>query len=243
MALDPFIKVHALGENDNGAMDYVCELLTKIAIDLNVAVDIPQHTRKGPQTAGDSDAGRGASATRDAGRLFYTLTRMSEDEAKAFGVPAEQPRACTCGSISAKAQYRPAERSGATWFRLVGVPARQRRRRIYPAGDDVQTVERSGSAEDLDGVSGDAAQRGPERARGGPCPTGQRYTEAQPRAAARARLGGWCSGTAPTAPSRSAARSSSTWVKNGVLVSEDYDDPIERRPRKGLFVCDAKRPT
>ena len=68
------IKIDALGENDNGAMDDVCELLTKIAIDLNVAVDIPQHTKKGQQTAGDADAGRGASSTRDAGRLFYTLT-------------------------------------------------------------------------------------------------------------------------------------------------------------------------
>ena len=38
VALDPFIKLHALEENDNGAMDYVCDLLTKIAIDGNIAV-------------------------------------------------------------------------------------------------------------------------------------------------------------------------------------------------------------
>jgi hypothetical protein len=34
-----------------------------------------------------------------------------------------------------------------------------------------------------------------------------------------------------------------TWIKNGVLVAEDYDDPVERKPRKGLSVCDAKRPS
>jgi hypothetical protein len=82
-----FIKLHAVEENDNGAMDYVCDLLTKIA---NIAVDAPHHTKKGQQTAGDADAGRGASSARDAGRLLYTLTRMSEEEAKAFGIPAEQ---------------------------------------------------------------------------------------------------------------------------------------------------------
>ena len=77
-------------ENDNSAMDYVCDLLSKIAIDCNIAVDTPHHTKKGQQTAGDADAGRGASSQRDAGRLLYTLTRMSEDEAKAFGIPPEQ---------------------------------------------------------------------------------------------------------------------------------------------------------
>ena len=31
--------------------------------------------------------------------------------------------------------------------------------------------------------------------------------------------------------------------QNGEKRSEDYDDPIERKPRKGLSVCNAKRPT
>jgi len=123
VALDPFIKVHALGENDNGAMDYVCELLTKIAIDLNVAVDIPQHTKKGQQTAGDADAGRGAGATRDAGRLFYTLTRMTEEEAKQFGIPAEQ-RALYVRLDSSKVNIAPPS-GEATWVQAGRRRARQ----------------------------------------------------------------------------------------------------------------------
>jgi hypothetical protein len=237
VVLDPFIKVHALGENDNGAMDYVCELLTKIAIDLNVAVDIPQHTRKGPQTAGDSDAGRGASATRDAGRLFYTLTRMSEDEAKAFGVPAES-RALYVRLDSGKVNIAPPSEQ-ATWFKLVGVSLGNATE-DYPAGDDVQTVERWYPPETWSGVS--AAQLNAalsELAAG--LETGQRYTEGNKTVARSA----W-----PVVQRHCPDRNESqcreiikTWVKNGVLVSEDYDDPIERRPRKGLFVCDAKRPT
>ena len=91
--LDPFIKLHALEENDNGAMDFVCDLLVQLAIEYDIAVDAPHHTKKGQLTAGDADVGRGASAARDAGRLIYTLTRMSEDEANAFSITLEdRPR-------------------------------------------------------------------------------------------------------------------------------------------------------
>jgi hypothetical protein len=237
VALDPFIKVHALGENDNNAMDYVCELLTKIAIDLNVAVDIPQHTKKGLQTAGDADAGRGASATRDAGRLFYTLTRMTEDEAKQFGIPAEQ-RALYVRLDSSKVNIAPPS-SAATWFKLVGVRL-DNMTDDYPAGDEVQTVERWHPPETWGGVS--AAQLNAaltDIAEG--LPNGQRYTEGNkttPRSA-------WpvVQRHCPDRTEPQCREIIKTWVKNKVLSSEDYDDPKERKTVKGLFVCDAKRPT
>jgi RecA-family ATPase len=92
LGLDPFVKLHALEENDNGAMDFVCDLLVKLAIEFNIAVDVPHHTKKGQQIAGDADAGRGASSARDAGRLMYTLTRMTDAEGDSFGIPAEERR-------------------------------------------------------------------------------------------------------------------------------------------------------
>ena len=85
-----FVKRHALEENDNGAMDFVCDLLATLAIEYDVAIDAPHHAKKGQLTPGDANSGRGASATRDAGRLIYTLTTMSEDEAKAFGISPEE---------------------------------------------------------------------------------------------------------------------------------------------------------
>src|SRR5262249_57284621 len=78
ISLDPFIKLHAMEENDNGAMDFVCDLLVQLAIEHDIAVDAPHHTKKGQLTPGDADSGRGASAARDAGRLVYTLTRVPE---------------------------------------------------------------------------------------------------------------------------------------------------------------------
>src|SRR5262249_24225111 len=40
-SLDPFIKTHGLEENDSGDMDFVCDLLARMAIEFNIAVDSP----------------------------------------------------------------------------------------------------------------------------------------------------------------------------------------------------------
>lgn len=238
VALDPFIKVHALGENDNGAMDYVCELLTKIAIDLNVAVDIPQHTKKGLQTAGDADAGRGASSTRDAGRLFYTLTRMSEDEAKQFGIPAEH-RALYVRLDSSKVNIAPPS-DKATWFKLVGVPLGNATV-DYPAGDDVQTVERWHPPETWQNTTAAQLNAALTDIDAG-LTNGQRFSGAS---AAKGERAAW-SMVQRHAPDRTEPQCREiirTWIKNGVLLEQDYHDPITRKPHKGLTVCQEKRPT
>ena len=116
VSLDPFIKTHALAENDSGDMDFVCDLLAKFAIEFNIAVDSPHHVHKGAISPGDADAGRGSSGIRDAGRLVYTLTSMSEEEARMFGIPIDD-RASYVRLDSAKVNI--AARGGKpTWFRL-----------------------------------------------------------------------------------------------------------------------------
>src|SRR5262249_52327457 len=47
ISLDPFIKTHSLEENDNVDMDFVCDLLARLAVEFNVAVDSPHHVHKG----------------------------------------------------------------------------------------------------------------------------------------------------------------------------------------------------
>jgi RecA-family ATPase len=84
VGIDPTIRAHELNENLNKDMDFVCDLLAAISIELNIAVDLSMHARKGPREAGDSDAGRGAASVRDGGRLIQTLSAMAEEEAKAF---------------------------------------------------------------------------------------------------------------------------------------------------------------
>jgi AAA domain len=237
VSLDPFIKLHSLAENDNGAMDFVTDLLVQIAIDCQVGVDAPHHTKKGLQTAGDADAGRGASARRDAARLGYTLTRMTEEDAKAFGIPAEQ-RALYVRVDSGKVNIAPPSEK-ATWFKLVGVRLGNETS-DYPAGDNVQTVERWYPPETWGEVTATQLNAALTDIDAG-LANGQRYTEGNkttPRSA-------WpiVQHHCPDRTEPQCREIIRTWTKNGVLVSEDYDDPVERKPRKGLSVCHAKRPT
>ena len=110
-------------------MDFVCELLIDIAQSYNIAIDSPAHTHKGAIVAGDADARRGASAQRDAGRLDYTLTVMSEAEAEQFGIVPDE-RKIYMRLDKAKANIVRVMK--AAWFRLVSVPLGNATRALIP---------------------------------------------------------------------------------------------------------------
>src|SRR5262249_14164685 len=112
--------------------------LTDLATKLNIAIDAPHHVRKGQMEPGDADAGRGASAHVNAGRLNHTCMPMSEDEAKAFGIP-EEDRRDYIRVDSAKVNITKAS-PHAKWFHLVSVKL-DNPTELYPSGDEVQTVE------------------------------------------------------------------------------------------------------
>ncbi|MCP3370772.1 AAA family ATPase [Bradyrhizobium cajani] len=237
LGLDPFVKLHGMEENDNGAMDFVCGILVKLAIEFNIAVDVPHHTKKGQQLAGDADAGRGASAARDAGRLMYTLTRMADGEGEAFGVPAEERRLYV-RLDSSKVNIAPPS-AEATWFKLVGVRL-ENGTPDYPQGDEVQTVVPWSPPKTWDGISAAQLNAALDDIETG-MPSGQRYSDAS-KAADRAA---WqvVQRHCPDRTEPQCRDIVKTWVKNGVLIREDYADPVTRKPLKGLRVCQGKRPT
>lgn len=237
VGLDPHVKLHEFEENDNGAMDFVSTLLVKLAIEFNIAVDVPHHTKKGNLLAGDADAGRGASSARDAGRLMYTLTRMTDADGEAFGVPAEQ-RKLHIRLDSSKVNIAPPS-SDATWFKLVGVSIGNGTP-DYPNGDEVQTVEPWHPPKTWGGITSAQLNAVLDDIEAG-IPNGQRYSNAS-KADDRAA---W-QVVQRHCPDRSETQSREivkTWVKNGVLIVEPYDDPVTRKKRSGLRVCHAKRPS
>jgi hypothetical protein len=237
LALDPFVKLHSLAENDNTSMDFVADLLVQLADEYNIAVDAPHHTRKGLIAAGDADAGRGGSAARDAGRLVYTLTRMTEDELKAFNISPED-RDLYIRLDSGKVNIARPSRS-ATWFKLVGVPIGNGNEE-YPNGDEVQTVEPWSPPKTWEGVSSVALNAALTAIDAG-MENGQRYSDAGP---ARERAA-WLV-VQRHCPDRNEAQCREiirTWVKNGVLYNANYDDPIDRKKRKGLRLDTTKRPS
>jgi len=245
VAFDPFIRLHALEENDSGAMDFVCDLLTKLSIEYDIAIDAPHHTRKGQLAAGDADNGRGASSMRDAMRLVSTLTTMSEDEAKMFDI-SEIDRHDYVRLDPAKVNITRRSQK-ATWFKLVSVKLDNGTKADdgspsgdYPNGDEVQTVEPWTPPDTWANLSTVALNAALTEIDAG-MSNGQRYSDASAATdrAAWVVVQRHCPGkTEPQC--REIIR---TWVKNGVLYKEDYEDPIKREPRPGLRVNNSTRPS
>jgi hypothetical protein len=234
--LDPFIKSHAVGENDNSAIDQVMAILAGIAARWKVAIDVPHHVSKGAGDPGNADRGRGASSHKDACRLAYTLTTMREEEAKIFGL-GETERRSLIRMDPAKVNLAPP--ASATWFRLVGVPLGNSTAE-YPNGDEVQTVEPWRPPALFDGLSHPllneiltALDRGRD--------DGSPYSAAS---AARDRAA-WkvIVGRVPGVPEKRARAIINTWIEEGVLVEETYVDRRRRESVKGVRVVDAKRPS
>jgi hypothetical protein len=228
--LDPFIKTHGLEENDNSGIDAVCTLLSQISIEHNIAVDYLHHIRKGAAEPGNADAGRGASAAKDAARLARTSTPMSKEDGELFGV-SEQDRVALVRLDDGKVNLAP-KSPDAMWFRLVGVSLGNGTLE-YPNGDNVQTAERWYPPMVADVVTVDVGNCILDRIDEGPEP-GRKYSPAfqsKDRCVIPAIVE-----ICPELTEAQAKHLIATWLKNDVLRAQDYHDTKDRKQRKGLFV-------
>jgi hypothetical protein len=237
VCLDPFVKTHSLEENDNSAMDFVCDLMAALADEFNIAVDAPHHARKGLTTPGDADTGRGGSSIRDAGRLVYTLTPMSEAEADQFNIEAGDRRSFI-RLDSAKVNIVRTARS-ATWFKLVSVNIGNGTEQ-YPSGDEVQTVE-PWAPPDTWAVSSVTLNAVLTDIDAG-LPNGQRYSNA-PAAGQTRQVWRVIQKHIPDHSEAQCREIISAWLRNDILYPESYDDPVQRKPLQGLRLDPAKRPS
>jgi hypothetical protein len=237
VSLDPFVKTHRLQENSNDAMDFVCELLATIAIDLNCSIDLPHHISKGPATAGDANKGRGASSMKDAARLVYTLTPMTTDEATQFGLH-EAERRSLVRMDSGKVNIAPPS-AQATWFRIVG-QLLDNSTQAYPFGDEVPTVEQWQPPDTWAGLDSRLLNHILDDIAAG-MDNGQRYSAA---GAARRRAA-WAivQKHNPAKTKQECQKIVNAWVKTGLLFDEDYYDPVDRKLRSGLRVNNTQRPS
>jgi hypothetical protein len=238
ISLDPFVKTHALPENSNDAIDWVCTIAAEMAIEHDIAFDSPHHTSKGLNaTPGDANRGRGATAQKDAGRLVYTLTPMSTEEAKEFSVP-EAERRSLIRMDNAKVNIAPPS-TEAKWFRLVSVPLDNATPQ-YPKGDHIQVAEPwtppktwEGLHHPLLNIILDDIEAGMEN--------GRRYSNgsaATDRAAWRV-----VQNHASEKSEKQCRDIIAAWLRSGTLFTADYDDPVTRKTASGLRVNAAKRPS
>jgi AAA domain-containing protein/Toprim domain-containing protein len=232
--IDPLKKAHGVNENNNSDMDEVMDLVTAMAVEHNIAIDLPHHTAKGTPEAGNAEKGRGASATKDAARLVKTLTLMTPEEASAFGLKDDRRRYVRYDY--AKENIAPA--SETKWFKLVSVPLGNATE-LYPNGDNVQAIEMWTPPDAWKGMGSSLTKQILDAIDAG-LPNGERYSDAS-KATARAawqvvrQFTGKDEG-----PSRQIIK---TWVKNGVLIRENYTSPTRREPQIGLVVDPTKRPS
>ena len=229
--LDPFVKLHALDENDNPDMDFVCSQLVKLAQEYNIAIDSPAHTRKGALTAGDSDNRRGASAQRDAARLDYTLTAMTEAEAKQLGINPEE-RKSYVRLDRAKANIVRAIK--ASWYHLVSVSLGNATE-LYPEGDEVQALEIWAPPDIQVDLNPDCLRRILDKIDAG-MPGGDRYSN-HPNAKKRAA---WPIVVAemPGTIEAQARETIKSLIDRKIIISRNYEKPKDGREIEGLFVAD-----
>ena len=235
VCLDPFVKAHALDENSNNDIDSVMQLLSDLASTHNIGADVPHHVNKMSGGAGDANRGRGASAMKDAARLVYTLTAMSEDDAGKFSVQ-EGERRQLVRMDSAKVNLAPA--SAAKWFKLVGVKL-DNDTADYPNGDNVHTVEPWFPPDIWEGLDVPMQNRILTEIDAG-MDFGARYSShhnATDRAAWKV-----IQKHVPDKDEAAAKNVIATWVKSGLLFNKEYFNPVDRKEQQGLHVDDGKRP-
>ena len=208
-----------------------------MAAKLNIAIDVPHHTTKGAADPGNADRGRGASATINAARLAYTLSMMSQDEAERFNISEDDRRAYVRLD---RAKLNVARTTGpATWFKLIGVRL-DNGNETYPAGDEVQTVEPWSPPSTWADLSIETINVILDQFSLG-LPDGQRFSNAPAAGDERAawRL---VQSNCPDKSEGQCREIVHTWLKSGLLFPKQYDDPVQRKKRSGLFVDDEKRP-
>jgi AAA domain len=230
VGIDPFVKSHGVEENDNNAIDQVCTMLADIGDRFDCAIDILSHARKGQASPGDAERERGASAKKDAGRLIRTVTGMTIDEAEVFSVNASD-RGAMIRVDDAKVNLTPRS-TDAMWFKLISVSIGNGTE-AYPHGDSVQTVERWYPPDSFAKLNTISIDQILNKIEAGPYEDG-RYSSAA-NATDRAA---WkvVQQICPDFTDKQAKHVIKTWLKNGVLVKQDHEDPKDRHNHPSLFV-------
>lgn len=234
--VDPFVNSHELEENSNPHINAAARAWAEVANSTGCSVLLVHHTRKGA-TAGDMDAGRGASALMGAARSAMTLTAMTPEEAADFGV-SEKERRLHIRLDDAKANLSPAA-GVARWMRLQSV-ALENGDQEYPNGDSVQALEPWEPPKPFDGLTNEDCNRALDIIHAGPG-GGARYTASRSGPNAARWAGHVLTQKFDLTPAM-ATIVIKTWLSNGVLIETEYDDPEQRKKRRGLVVDHSKRP-
>lgn len=138
---DPFVSVHRVPENDNGAIELVAKTLANVADETRSAIEVVHHTRKGNGIAPTVEDGRGASALLAATRSSRALARITEDDADKRGASGAWRSIFRFADVSSNL-YPPPSGEGADkrdpWIHIVEVNLKN------GEGEDIMDKEAGG---------------------------------------------------------------------------------------------------
>lgn len=126
LSIDPFVSSHAIGENDNRAIDMVAKEWSRIADICDCAINLVHHVRKTNGQEVTAESSRGAVSLIGAARSVIVYNRMTKEEAERAGI---EPKfiGFYFRVQNDKANLAPPE--GADWYRMNNVD--------LPNGDSV----------------------------------------------------------------------------------------------------------
>ena len=90
--VDPFVSSHSANENDNMEIDTIAKEWAMVAKNAKCGVGLAHHVSKAGAAEVTALSGRGAVALINACRSVLVLNRMSEQEAKRYGIEDEKRR-------------------------------------------------------------------------------------------------------------------------------------------------------
>lgn len=238
--VDPFAETFEGDENDNSQVKWAMRIWRdEIARATGCAVYLVHHTTKYAQNgAGDANIVRGAGAIVNSTRISATLMPMTNEDAAMVGIDPEE-RHLYVRFDDAKANQS-LKTNSARWFRKESVE-------LGNATDDcpadiVGALIPWIPPDAFAGVSAYQINIVLDRVHKGMA-TGERYSATTKGGTkASGRWVGCLLSDALDMPDAQAKKVISTWLKNGVLVEGEYDCPVQRRKKTGLFAPENSRP-
>ena len=238
--VDPFAETFEGDENDNSQVKWAMRIWRdEIARATGCAVYLVHHTTKHAQNgAGDANVIRGAGAIVNSTRISATLMPMTTDDAAMVGIePAERHLYVRYDDAKANQSLKT---NTARWFRKESIEL-DNATSDCPA-DIVGALVPWTPPDAFDGLTGhyitiilDRVQAGLE--------TGERYcVTTKGGTKGNGRWIGCLMNEVLGMGEAQTKKVVATWLKNGVLIEDEYICPVSRKKKTGLFAPENARP-
>ncbi len=238
--VDPFVSSHAANENDNMEIDTIAKEWALVSKNAKCGIGLAHHVSKAGAAEVTALSGRGAVALINACRSVLVLNRMSEEEAKRYGIEDEKRRRYFRTYDDKNNRAPPSDASD--WFQMVSVTLGNG---ANDDGDNMGVVIPWSPPDAFENVTTDHLRRVQDLVASGSYKESAQASDWVGKAVAEVLgISADKDAKADRAKINGVLRA---WYLNGALVVEERRDPTRRDVRKfvvvGRSVDDAAQPS